>query len=40
VYKIIDDSGVERTYHSLNEMPPEIRAAIKQAEEIRSETPS
>ena len=28
VYKIIDDSGVERTYHSLEEMPPEIRAAI------------
>jgi membrane peptidoglycan carboxypeptidase len=33
VYKIIDDSGVERTYHSLEEMPPEIRAAIEEAED-------
>lgn len=33
VYKITDESGVERTYHSLDEMPPEIRAAIEQAEE-------
>jgi len=33
VYKIIDDSGVERTYHSLEEMPPEIRAAIAEAGE-------
>jgi hypothetical protein len=32
VYKIIDDSGVERTYHSLEEMPPEIRAAVEEAE--------
>jgi hypothetical protein len=32
VYKIIDNSGVERTYHSLEEMPPEIRAAIAEAE--------
>jgi hypothetical protein len=32
VYKITDDSGVERTYHSLEEMPPEIRAAIAEAE--------
>jgi hypothetical protein len=32
MYKIIDDSGVERTYHSLEEMPPEIRAAIAEAE--------
>jgi hypothetical protein len=31
VYKIIDDSGVERTYHSLEEMPPEIRAAFEDA---------
>jgi hypothetical protein len=31
VYKIIDDMGVERTYHSLEEMPPEIRAAIAEA---------
>ncbi len=32
VYKIVDESGVERTYHSLDEMPPEIRAAIEEAE--------
>jgi polysaccharide deacetylase 2 family uncharacterized protein YibQ len=32
VYKIVDDSGVERTYHSLEEMPPEIRVAIAEAE--------
>lgn len=32
VYKILDDSGVERTYHSLEEMPPEIRAAIAEAQ--------
>ena len=32
VYKIIDDSGVERTYHWLEEMPREIRAAIAEAE--------
>lgn len=32
VYKIVDDMGVERTYHSLEEMPPEIRAAIAEAE--------
>jgi hypothetical protein len=31
VYKIIDESGVERTYHSLEEVPPEIRAAIAKA---------
>jgi hypothetical protein len=33
VYKITDASGKERINHSLDEMPPEIRAAIKQAEE-------
>ena len=32
VYKIVDESGVERVYHSLEEMPPEIRAAIAEAE--------
>ncbi len=32
VYKIVDQSGSERTYHSLEEMPPEIRAAIAEAE--------
>ncbi len=33
VYKIVDESGVERIFHSLEEMPPEIRAAIAEAEE-------
>jgi hypothetical protein len=32
VYKIVDESGVEWVYHSLEEMPPEIRAAIVEAE--------
>jgi hypothetical protein len=32
VYKIVDESGVERVYHSLEEMPPEVRAAIAEAE--------
>ena len=32
VYKFIDETGTERTYHSLEEMPPEIRAAIVAAE--------
>jgi hypothetical protein len=38
VYKIVDESGVERTYHSLEEMPPEIRAAIAEADEKSNET--
>ena len=32
LYKIVDPSGVERVYHSLEEMPPEIREAIAKAE--------
>lgn len=32
VYKVVDESGAERTYHSLDEMPPEIRAAFEEAE--------
>jgi len=32
VYKIVDESGVERIYDSLDKMPPEIRAAIEDAE--------
>jgi hypothetical protein len=28
LFKVIDAAGVEHTYHSLGEMPPEIRAAI------------
>lgn len=31
VYKIIDDNGQECTYNSLEELPPEIRAAFEQA---------
>ena len=30
-YKITDPSGAERIYHSLEEMPPELRAAIERA---------
>lgn len=37
VYKIVDESGVERVYHSLEEMPPEIRAAIAKAETNRGD---
>src|SRR5207302_826963 len=33
VYKIVDESGAERVYHSLEEMPPEVRAAIADAEQ-------
>ena len=32
VYKIVDAKGVEHIYHSLDEIPPDIRAAIEQAE--------
>ena len=32
VYKITDENGVEQTYHSLEEMPPDLRAAIEEAE--------
>jgi hypothetical protein len=35
LYKIIDESGVERTYHSLDEMPPELRAAVADSEKNR-----
>ena len=31
VFKIKDAKGVERTYHSLEELPPEIRAAYEKA---------
>jgi len=31
IYKIRDASGNEQTYHSLDEMPPELRAAIEKA---------
>jgi hypothetical protein len=31
-YKVVDESGVERTYRSLEEMPPELRTAIAEAE--------
>lgn len=32
VYKINDAAGNERVYHSLEELPPEIRAVIEQAQ--------
>jgi hypothetical protein len=32
IYKIKDASGNERIYHSLDELPPEIRAAVEQAQ--------
>jgi len=32
IYKIVDESGQEREYHSLEEMPPELRAAFEKAE--------
>jgi hypothetical protein len=31
VFKVKDASGNEHVYHSLDEMPPEIRAALEQA---------
>ncbi len=31
-YKLVDEQGVERVYHSLEEMPPELRAAVAEAE--------
>jgi hypothetical protein len=37
VYKIVDGSGVERTYSSLEEMPPEIRAAVTRAQDKPAE---
>ena len=33
VFKIKDASGNERVYHSLDELPPEIRAAFERAQE-------
>jgi hypothetical protein len=36
VFEVKDSSGNERVYHSLEELPPEIRTAIEQA---RKETP-
>ena len=32
IFKIKDASGQERTYHSLDELPPEIREVIKRAQ--------
>jgi hypothetical protein len=32
IYRIKDASGKEQVYHSLEEMPPEIRAAIEKAQ--------
>lgn len=32
IYKIKDEAGNERVYHSLEELPPEIRKALEQPE--------
>ena len=32
VFKVKDASGKERIYHSLDELPPEIRTALEQAQ--------
>jgi len=32
VFKVKDASGNERTYHSLDELPPEIRAVWERAQ--------
>ena len=34
VFKIKDPSGTERVYHSLDEMPPEVRAAVEKAKNL------
>jgi len=39
LYKIKDASGNEHVYHSLDELPPEIRAALKQAQEGTQKPP-
>ncbi len=31
-FKVTDEMGNERIYHSLDEMPPELRAAVEEAE--------
>lgn len=36
IFKVKDASGNERVYHSLDELPPEVRKAIEQA---RKQTP-
>jgi hypothetical protein len=37
LFRVKDASGNERTYHSLDELPPEIRAAMEQAQEEAKE---
>ena len=32
VFKTIDDSGEERTYHSLEELPPDLRPLFENAQ--------
>jgi hypothetical protein len=39
LYKIKDASGNERVYHSLDELPPEIRAALEKAENSTQKPP-
>lgn len=38
LYKFVDQSGTERVYNSLEEMPPEIRAAFEDADRNRGNT--
>ena len=33
LFRVKDASGNERTYHSLDELPPEIRAAFERAQD-------
>jgi hypothetical protein len=35
LFKVKDASGTERTYHSLDELPPEVRAAVERAQDKR-----
>jgi hypothetical protein len=37
LFKVRDPSGNERTYHSLEEMPPDLRAAFEEAQRRQDE---
>jgi hypothetical protein len=39
LFKVRDASGNERTYHSLEEMPPEVRAAFEEAQRRQDDSP-
>jgi hypothetical protein len=38
LFKVRDASGNERTYHSLEEMPPDVRAAIEEAQKRQDDS--